>query len=237
MKKSVLALLLVAVFTICTCRLPSVDNGDVPTTQPSTDVEQTPAAENKDVKYINVQLADGTGQQKFAVMNKDGMYLSGLYCAVGGTERIREILHLLLSDLNENQFVTDDDFKLLTNTVRGDMTGVDIVSIGRTGDNANDNIEVLSFNKFRGGTLVYDNEKSYFLPNEGIHFINIEQKVEILYLTQEQYDILCQSTLFDSITKYDDLTKTAEYKKGFYDPFIRCTTWDGAKVSVPKKLN
>lgn len=218
MKKSTLALLLIAALTVCACILPPVNNN---TTQPSTN----------DVKYINVQLADGIKQQKFVVMNEDGMYLTNLSCVVGGTERIREVLNLLLPDLSDDQFVADDIFLLLTNTIRGEMTGATVVNIGNSKNT--DSIEALSFS-CRGGTLIYDSTSSYYLPNEGIHYIKIEQKNEILYLTQNQYEILYNSNLFASVTKYDDLTETSEYQNELYDPFIRYTTWDGVQVSVLK---
>ena len=136
---------------------------------------------------MTFKLADNTSKEIY-VINEDGYYLVRLGYKFGVVENdltittdqiiykqgkytpdaVREILTLMLPDINDNQYISDDLFA-----------------------------------EFSNGMMRSDSECFG----------------EVVYLSADQYEIICNSSLFKgSIVRYFDLKESEEYKMvGYHD--------------------
>lgn len=237
-KKAILAVLLigVCVFGGCAINIEATPSIPIPTNTPEETLKPV-----QPVEYVYVlNTTKETTIQSYEARNQYGslvkLRLDFSNSDEYGTDEIRKVLTNLLGDIKDGQYASDEMFLDFTNTARGDKV---LFNDKYPLPHMTDLCDVCQ--DFGYPELVAMAVKNGAISSlDGIY---VKQDVELLYLTDEQYDKIVASDLCLGIKRYSDYigkkkdSSIYSYDTKLFSNRVWVQPYDGFYTELYKKYN
>lgn len=235
-KNAILAVLLfvVCVFSGCAINTEATPSLPIPTNTP----EETLQPVQPEYVYVLNTMKETT-IQSYEARNQYGslvkLRLDFSNSDEYGTDEIRKVLTNLLGNIKDEQYASDEMFLDFTNTARGDKV---LFNDKYPLPHMTDLCDVCQdFGYPKLVTMAVQNDAVPSL--DGIY---VKQDVELLYLTDEQYDKIVASDLCLGIKRYSDYVGEKDSSIYSYDTVlfnnrVWVQPYDGFYTNLYKKYN